>query len=52
MERERYLAVQRGDEELTEQEIADGWHFCWEWDEMLIHPSWPEAEACTCEEDD
>lgn len=36
---------------LTEKEQAEGWHFCWaEWDGLLIHPSHPEAECCTCPE--
>lgn len=34
--------------QLTETEIAEGWHFCPEWDYMLIHPDFPEAEVCTC----
>lgn len=33
---------------LNAAEIIDGWHFCWEWDGLLIHPSHPEAETCQC----
>lgn len=33
---------------LTPEEVAEGWHFCVEWDGMLIHKDWPEAECCTC----
>jgi hypothetical protein len=33
---------------LTDREFANGWHFCFEWDGLLIHPSWPEAECCRC----
>ena len=33
---------------LTKQEVKDGWHFCCEWDGMLIHSSHPEAECCYC----
>jgi len=25
-----------------------GWHFCPDWDFMLIGPEWPEMECCTC----
>lgn len=25
-----------------------GWHFCPDWDYMLIHTSWPETDGCTC----
>ena len=27
-----------GDSQLTDQELADGWHFCWDWDGLLINP--------------
>ena len=37
-----YLAM------LTSQEIEEGWHFCWDWDGLLIHKDDPEAESCTC----
>lgn len=33
---------------LTTEEIDEGWHFCYDWDELLIHNSWTEAEVCTC----
>ena len=35
--------------ELTEAEKAEGWHFCKEWDFMLIHNTWPEMMACHCD---
>ncbi len=36
------------DEKLTKEELEDGWHFCPDWDDMLIHKEWPEIESCTC----
>jgi hypothetical protein len=33
---------------LTNEEINEGWHFCFDWDGMLIHKSYPEFEVCTC----
>jgi hypothetical protein len=33
---------------LTQEEIDDGWHFCTEWDFLLIHKSWMEFECCDC----
>lgn len=33
---------------LTAEEIAEGWHFCYDWDGLLIHKDDPEAECCTC----
>jgi len=46
---ERYNALMRSDVlPLTEAEIADGWHFCWEFDGLLIGPGWIELEFCHC----
>jgi len=47
MNRERYLSLSKYESlELTEEEVKDGWHFCWEWDGLLIHPTWEEAKCC------
>lgn len=49
MKPERYNAVDRWNLELTEEEIKEGWFFCnCEWDGMLIHKDWSEAEVCSC----
>ena len=45
---QRATALERGQAELTTEEKAEGWHFCNEWDGMLVHPDSPEAEACDC----
>jgi hypothetical protein len=50
MTRERYGYLTRTLEaRLTPEEVAAGWHFCLDWDSMLIHKNWPEAECCTCQ---
>ncbi len=33
---------------LTEAEIKQGWHFCPDWDFLLISPDSKEGECCTC----
>jgi hypothetical protein len=33
---------------LTPEEWQEGWHYCPEWDFMLIEPNTPESESCTC----
>jgi len=40
-----------GDESvmLTAQELADGWHWCDEWDGLLIHADDREFEHCKCD---
>ena len=46
----RYNALMDDDEsELTENEIAEGWHFCFDWDGLLVGPEMVcEWECCTC----
>lgn len=34
---------------LTEREIAHGWHFCNDWDLLLVGPGMEEQKCCTCE---
>lgn len=36
------------DAELTESEIQEGWHFCWDFDGLLVGPGMGEMEICTC----
>jgi len=35
---------------LTDVERAEGWHWCPDWDYMLIGPNSPEMDCCTCPE--
>lgn len=32
----------------TPDEIAEGWHFCPDWDGLPVGPGSPEVEVCTC----
>jgi hypothetical protein len=34
-------------EKLTPEERRE-WHFCWDWDGLLIHRDDPEFECCVC----
>ena len=47
---ERYKEIETTSASLTKEEIAEGWHFCLEWDGMLCHPDMPEAKICGCKE--
>ena len=40
--------LELNDGELTKEEIEEGWHFCIEWDGLLIKRGDPEAECCNC----
>ncbi len=33
---------------LTPEELAEGWHFCWDWDGLLVGPGMDELEMCHC----
>ena len=35
---------------LSDEEYAEGWHFCPEWDDLLIDPKSPEFDACVCDD--
>jgi hypothetical protein len=49
MPRDRWSALMKGDNlQLTQDEIMAGWHFCWEWDGLLVGPGMDELKACTC----
>lgn len=49
MTKQRYNELMKNPElKLTPEEYKNGWHFCYEWDELLIHISWKEFKSCTC----
>jgi hypothetical protein len=49
MDEARYqFLMSDGDDQLSEEEIAAGWHFCWDWDGLLIGPGMGELEFCLC----
>lgn len=49
MNQDRYRELDRFGSSLTEEEVKEGWHYCPDWDAMLIGPSMPEEmKACLC----
>lgn len=49
MSPERYKALDADPEGVvTEEEFAQGWHFCPDWDWLLVGPGMPEEEGCCC----
>lgn len=52
MSTERWLELMKDDSlpcpTLTEAEIKEGWHFCPDWDCLLIGPGMMEVEHCLC----
>lgn len=47
-ERWRELSFSRSPAFLTPEEIAEGWHFCPDWDYALISEHCPEKDSCLC----
>ena len=33
---------------LTDEELAEGYHFCCEWDYLMVGPNDGEADCCCC----
>lgn len=51
MDPERYDFLQNGTGpcvRLTEEEMNEGWHWCLDWDDLLVHPKDIEFECCNC----
>ena len=49
MTKERWVYLMMNDNEpLTKEEIKLGWHFCPEFDELLVGPGMGEMKICTC----
>ncbi len=49
MTQERYCQLMENDElPLTTEEINLGWHFCHEFDGLLVGPEMHELYGCTC----
>lgn len=47
MNSERYDALMKDESlSLTDVELAQGWHFCREWDGLLIGPGMEEMAGC------
>jgi hypothetical protein len=44
------LLMHTEDVELTAEEKRDGWHFCPDWDGLLVGPEMDEYESCRCKE--
>jgi hypothetical protein len=49
MTKERWIQLNKNPElQLTEEEIEEGWHFCYNWDGLLVGPEMEEMDCCTC----
>lgn len=48
MNNERYKLLMESEELLTADEIALGWHFCNEFDGLLVGPGMDELNYCSC----
>jgi hypothetical protein len=51
MTRERWFELMNDRTEslnLTDAEIVEGWHWCSEWDGLLVGPGMMELDVCQC----
>ena len=50
MDNKRWCELERdGNARLTQEELAQGWHFCPDWDFMVVGPGMDAIESCTCQ---
>lgn len=49
MDDKRYYYLETNiDAKLTKEEISEGWHWCCEFDYLLVGPRMQEQEYCLC----
>lgn len=48
MTEKRYNQLMRSNNPLTDAEIEEGWHFCNEFDGLLVGPHMSELNFCSC----
>ncbi len=46
---ERYMDLDKTGMGLTTEEQKEGWHWCYDWDLMLVGPGMQAMEFCLCE---
>lgn len=44
-----WIRKDRGLEMLTNEEVLVGWHYCPDWDFLLVGPGMEEQEGCQCD---
>lgn len=48
MDKERYDLLNYSGYGLTDIEFKEGWHWCYDWNGLLVGPGMPELNECTC----
>ena len=48
MDRDRYAKLDKEGRGISMKELQEGWHFCEDWDGLLVGPGMPEMECCHC----
>lgn len=51
MDDKRYKELDESGQGLTQEEMDQGWHWCGNWDDMLVGPGTEEASCCHCDID-
>ena len=48
MTEDRYRELDSFGAFLTDEEVMEGWHFCPDWDDMLVGPGMEAMDSCLC----
>lgn len=48
MTQERWIALNKSGDVPTLDEVFAGWHYCPDWDFLLVGPGMKELHACCC----
>jgi hypothetical protein len=48
MTNERYMEIEKAGCGITQEEWNAGWHWCYDWDCMLVGPGMQAQESCLC----
>ena len=48
MSLDRWTHLMENDIQLSPDELAAGWHWCPDWDDLLVGPGMGELDHCTC----
>ncbi len=48
MTMKRWATLNESGEPVSDEEFKAGWHYCCEWDFLLVGPGMPEMDSCRC----
>jgi len=49
MDEKRYIEIEFNGAQLLPEEYRQGFHYCENWNDMLVGPDMPEWDCCNCD---